>query len=539
VNVTVNNASVPPGSITLVGQRTAALTASGTTLSVPVPATAAGNALVASFAVAAGSSKSVASVTDSAGGTWTKGPVGYQSGSNTRIELWYRTGVPAGITSVTATLSPAGIFSANVSEWSGVASASPLDTQAARGNAAATAAATPPLTTTHADDLVIGAINYPGTATSSLTGGSFTALTPFTAGSVNGRAAYRTVSSTGTYQATWTLSVAAASGGAILALKAGASSPPPPDTTNPTVSVSSPSEGATVSGTVNVTAAASDNVGITSVQFTVDGSSIGTDTSAPYSVAWDTTTASNAPHAVRAIARDAAGNSATSTAVNVTVDNSSPPPPPPPGSITLVAQRTGALTTSGTTLSVPVPATAAGDALVASIALAAGSSKSITAVTDSAGGTWTKGPVGFQSGSNTRVELWYRTGVPAGITSVTATLSAAGVASANISEWSGVATASALDVQAARGNAAATTASTPPLVTTNANDLLVAGLNYSGTATSSLSAGGFTALTSYNAGNVNGLAAYLTVSSTGTYTATWTLSAAVTSGTAILALKAG
>jgi hypothetical protein len=541
VNVTVNNASVPPGSITLVGQRTAALTASGTTLSVLVPATAAGNALVASFAVAAGSSKSVTAVTDSSGGTWTKGPVGYQSGSNTRVELWYRTGVPAGITSVTATLSPAGVFSANVSEWSGVASASPLDVQGSRGNAAATAAATPALSTTHADDLVIGAINYPGTATSSLSSSGFTALSPYNAGSVNGRAAYRTVSSTGTYQATWTLSAAAASGGAILALKAGASTPPPPDTTNPTVSVTAPSDGATVSATVEVDASASDNVGVTSVQFTLDGANLGpADTSAPYRVSWDTTTATDASHTLRAIARDAAGNSTTSAPVTVTVDNSSPPPPPPPGgSIALVAQRTGALTASGTALNIPVQATAAGDALVASIALAAGSSKAVADVTDSAGGTWTKGPFGFQSGSNTRVEIWYRTGVPAGITSVTATFTVAGIASANVSEWSGVATASAFDVQAARGNAAATTASTPPLATTNANDLLIAGLNYSGTATSSLSGGGFTALTSYNAGNVNGRAAYRAVSSMGTYTATWTLSAAVTSGTAILALKAG
>jgi hypothetical protein len=539
VNVTVNNAPAPPGSMTLVSQRTASLTTSGTTLSVPVPATAAGNALVGSFALAAGSSKSVVSVTDSAGGTWTKGPVGYQSGSNTRVELWYRTGVPAGITNVSATLSPAGTGSANVSEWSGVASASPLDAQAGRGNPAATAAPTPSLATTNADDLVIGALNYSGAATSSLTGGGFTALTPYNAGNVNGRAAYRTVSGTGAYQATWTLSAAAASGGAILALKAGASSPPPPDTTNPSVSVTEPSDGGTVSETVDVTASASDNVGVTSVQFTLDGANLGpADTSAPYTVSWNTTTATDGSHALRAIARDAAGNSTTSAQVTVTVENSSPPPPPG-GSIALVAQRTGALTTSGTALSIPVPATAAGDALVASIALAAGSSKSITGVTDSAGGTWTKGPVGFQSGSNTRVELWYRTGVPAGITTVTATLSAAAVASANVSEWSGVASASALDVQAARGNVAATTASTPALTTTNANDLLVAGLNYSGTATSSLSGGGFTALTPHTAGNVNGRAAYRTVSATGTYTATWDLSAAATSGTAILALKAG
>jgi hypothetical protein len=309
-----------------------------------------------------------------------------------------------------------------------------------------------------------------------------------------------------------------------------------PDTTNPTVSLTAPADGATVSGSVDVDASASDNVGVASVQFTVDGASIGTDTSAPYSVSWDTRSVTNGSHTLRAIARDAAGNSATSAPVAVAVSNGTPPPG---GSVSLVAQRTAAQTTSSTTLAVTVPATAAGNALVASFALATGGSKSVLSVTDSAGGTWTRGPVGFQSGSNTRVELWYRVGVPAGITSVTATLSTAATGSVNVSEWDGVAGASPLDVQAGKGNPASTAAPTPALTTTNADDLLVGALNYSGAATSTLSGGGFTALTDYNAGNVHGRAAYRAVSTTGTYTATWTLSAATSSGTAILALKAG
>src|SRR5206468_3038368 len=72
---------------------------------------------------------------------------------------------------------------------------------------------------------------------------------------------------------------------------------PPPDTTPPTVSITSPASGQTVSGTTSVTANAADNVGVAGVQFLLDGANLGAeDTSAPYSVSWDTTTASNASH---------------------------------------------------------------------------------------------------------------------------------------------------------------------------------------------------------------------------------------------------
>src|SRR5207244_1212522 len=85
------------------------------------------------------------------------------------------------------------------------------------------------------------------------------------------------------------------------------------DTTAPTVSITSPTSGATVSGTVTVSASASDNVGVAGVQFQLDGANLGAeDTTAPYSVPWDTTTATAGTHTVRAIARDGASNTATS-----------------------------------------------------------------------------------------------------------------------------------------------------------------------------------------------------------------------------------
>lgn len=99
---------------------------------------------------------------------------------------------------------------------------------------------------------------------------------------------------------------------------------PPTDTTAPTASVTTPASGAGVSATVAVSATASDTVGVSGVQFQVDGVNVGApDTTAPYSVQWDTRTTADGAHSITAVARDAAGNSGTSAAVGVTVSNSS------------------------------------------------------------------------------------------------------------------------------------------------------------------------------------------------------------------------
>jgi hypothetical protein len=103
------------------------------------------------------------------------------------------------------------------------------------------------------------------------------------------------------------------------------------DTTAPTVSVTSPTAGTTVSGSsVALSANATDNVGVVGVQFKVDGTNVGAeDTTSPYSVTWNSTSVSDGNHTVTAVARDAAGNTTTSSSVSVTVNNASP------GSITM------------------------------------------------------------------------------------------------------------------------------------------------------------------------------------------------------------
>jgi len=96
------------------------------------------------------------------------------------------------------------------------------------------------------------------------------------------------------------------------------------DLTPPTVSITAPANGATVSATVSVTANASDNVGVTKVEFLLDGVLQSTDTTSPYAWSWNTTTATNGSHALVAKAYDAANNIGTSSTVNVTVSNGTP-----------------------------------------------------------------------------------------------------------------------------------------------------------------------------------------------------------------------
>jgi Bacterial Ig domain len=97
----------------------------------------------------------------------------------------------------------------------------------------------------------------------------------------------------------------------------------PADTTPPTTAITAPANGATVSGTVAVTASASDNVGVTRVEIYLDSALQATLTSAPYTWSWNTTTAANGTHAIVSKAYDAAGNVGTSATVTVTVSNSS------------------------------------------------------------------------------------------------------------------------------------------------------------------------------------------------------------------------
>jgi hypothetical protein len=94
------------------------------------------------------------------------------------------------------------------------------------------------------------------------------------------------------------------------------------DKTPPTVSITAPPSGSQLSKVVAISANASDNVGITGVQFLLDGQPLGTeDTASPYSISWDTKQSANGQHNLSARARDAAGNTTLSSSVSVNTNN--------------------------------------------------------------------------------------------------------------------------------------------------------------------------------------------------------------------------
>jgi hypothetical protein len=100
------------------------------------------------------------------------------------------------------------------------------------------------------------------------------------------------------------------------------------DQAGPSVSMTTPLSGATVSGAVTVSASASDNVGVVGVQFLLDGAALGaeqTGAGPTYAVSWSSGATANGTHTLAARARDAAGNSTTSSGVSVTVSNAAPP----------------------------------------------------------------------------------------------------------------------------------------------------------------------------------------------------------------------
>ena len=133
------------------------------------------------------------------------------------------------------------------------------------------------------------------------------------------------------------------------------------DTTAPTVSITAPVGGATLTGTtVTLSANASDNVGVIGVQFLVDGVAVGVeDTSAPYSIAWDSTSVANGAHTISARARDSAGNQQTSAAVSVDVSNTAAP-----ATLAVDAQVFGILADRGTSITSPAFSTASTNQVV-------------------------------------------------------------------------------------------------------------------------------------------------------------------------------
>ena len=96
------------------------------------------------------------------------------------------------------------------------------------------------------------------------------------------------------------------------------------DTTAPNVTLTAPPDGAAISGSIQLAANATDNIAMDHVDFLVNNAIVGTDTSAPYSVAWNSALAGDGPATITARAVDSSANVSISAGRTVTMDNTAP-----------------------------------------------------------------------------------------------------------------------------------------------------------------------------------------------------------------------
>ena len=126
----------------------------------------------------------------------------------------------------------------------------------------------------------------------------------------------------GTVAGTHTLSVAAqdpAGNTGTASLTVTVTAPAPvKDTTPPTVQITSPAGGSvTGNGSINVSAAAQNNIGVKQLCIYMDGIQSYCGSAAPYSFQWNPKKAKSGTHVITANAWDTAGNVGTATTVYI------------------------------------------------------------------------------------------------------------------------------------------------------------------------------------------------------------------------------
>jgi hypothetical protein len=163
------------------------------------------------------------------------------------------------------------------------------------------------------------------------------------------------------------------------------------DITAPTVALTAPLSNSIVSGTIAVSAGASDNVGVNMVELYANGVLLFASNASPYNFTWDTTQVANGSYILTARAVDSSGNSGTSSAVTVTVQNADTSAP------TISAFS---MPTSATSLTVAVSSFSASDNVGVTGYLI---TESATAPSSSASGWSSSAPTSFTfSGEGTK-----------------------------------------------------------------------------------------------------------------------------------------
>lgn len=322
------SAVAPSSSISLDVNKSQDQAKASATVTSPSFSTATANELLLAFVSGdylKGANTTVTGVTG-AGLTWAL--VERANGQSGNAEVW-RAFAPSTLTNVTvtATLSQSVVSSITVMSFSGVDTSGTNGSGAigaVAGNSASSGAPTASLVTTGNNSWVLGVGNDFDNATARTvgsgqslvhqyltpTGDTYWVQTLSNPVSTGGTTA--TINDTAPTKDRYNLGIVE-----VLAGGGGTNATPP------TVSMISPASGALVSGPVTVSAMASDPIAVSSVQFLLDGSSLGTQiTTPPYSMTWNSSNVADGPHTLAARATDSSGLSTTSSSVAITVNNS-------------------------------------------------------------------------------------------------------------------------------------------------------------------------------------------------------------------------
>lgn len=261
------------------------------------------------------------SVTDNQGNSYQlAAPISGTTSGSSSLGIYYAKVVNS---AGTFKVSCNGYSSINIHEYSGIDSAQPLDTAGIVIDKYSKTTQTGVLTTLTSEAVLFAAIGNDNSATITPTN-SFSTKTANTS-PWRLTTADRIATTTGAYFASATFSKTTSNRIALAAFRPAGTGPQP---TAPTTSITAPTSGSIITGNTTVTATAepTDTSTITSVQFKIDGQNVGgVDTSAPYSVDWNSSSVANGSHSLTSTATTSNGLSTTSTVVVFSTSNITPP----------------------------------------------------------------------------------------------------------------------------------------------------------------------------------------------------------------------
>jgi Domain of unknown function (DUF1929)/IPT/TIG domain/Glyoxal oxidase N-terminus len=454
----------PPGGISLVQSNSAPSTiqASNSTVSPGyLNSQTAGDLNV--VVVGWGNTASISGVSDSKGNPYTLA-VGPTSGNGLRQSIYYAKNIAGGTNTVTVTFSPAAAYpDVRILEYSGVDTSAPLDV-AVGAAGTGTAANSGSASTTTANELIFGA-GTSGT-TFSAAGSGFTQRMIDRYGNLGED---KTVTSTGTYNATatdqsgvWVMQMATFRG-------SGQNPPPPPPP--PAPSSISPVSGTTAGGTP-VTITGTGFLAGAAVSF---GGTAATGVTFGSSTTITATTPAHAAGAVNVVVTNTDGQSGTLTnGYTYTTSGGG-------GVIGFVQSNSGPSTIQASNKTVAVTYTVAETAGDLNLVVVGwgDTTSTISTVSDSKLNAYTLA-VGPTSGSGLRQSIYYARNIAAGSNTVTVTFNqAAAYPDVRILEYKGLDPTAPLDVAA--GAAGTGTAANSGSVTTTAASELIFGAGTSGT----------------------------------------------------------